>query len=276
MKQIDSKTNEQFKAIKEIVQSASARREKALAWIEGDRLCDAYLTVNRSRPQLQKLAEKKSFAIYSKSRFSQAKDILSASEIESAWVLDDGLFAQLSDVQTPSGRALLISTDPWSATDGLTEIGPKEDLVILDRVSDPGNAGTLMRTAAAAGVKHIFCTPGTVDYWSPKVLRSGMGAHFAMQTLAVVDPQKLLEFVSGSRRLLITAQTEGATSLYSEKLDLRAPLTWVFGQEGSGVDEIFLKRGNAVWIPQNESVESLNVSAAAAICLFEAYRRRML
>lgn len=276
MKQIDSKTNEQFKAIKEIVQSASARREEALAWIEGDRLCDAYLAANRSRPQLQKPAEKKSFAIYSKSRFLQAKDTLSASEIESAWVLDDGLFAQLSDVQTPSGRALLIPTDTWSATDGLTEIGPKEDLVILDRVSDPGNAGTLMRTAAAAGVKRIFCTPGTVDYWSPKALRSGMGAHFVMQTLAVAEPQKLLESLKKGRRLLVTAQTASATSLYSEKLDLRAPLAWVFGQEGGGVDEIFLKAGTAVWIPQNESVESLNVSAAAAICLFETYRRRTL
>lgn len=276
MKRIDSKTNEQFKAIKEIVQSAGARREKALAWIEGDRLCDAYLSVNRSPFELQKPAEKKLFAIYSKSRFSQVEETLSAAEIEAIWVLDDGLFAQLSDVQTPSGRALLIPTDPWSAADDPPEIGAKEDLVILDRVSDPGNAGTLLRTAAAAGVKHIFCTPGTVDYWSPKVLRSGMGAHFAMQTLAVVDPQKLLEFISAGRRLLVTAQTESAISLYSEKLDLRLPLAWVFGQEGGGVDEIFLKAGTAVWIPQNESVESLNVSAAAAICLFEAYRRRTL
>ncbi len=274
MKRIDSKANEQFKAIKEIVQSANARREKALAWIEGDRLCDAYLAANRSPFKLQKPAEKKLFAIYSKSRFSQLEDTLSSAEIEAAWVLDDGLFAQVSDVQTPSGRALLIPTDRWSPADGLTEIGPKEDLVILDRVSDPGNAGTLMRTAAAAGVKHLFCTPGTVDCWSPKVLRSAMGAHFAIQTLAVVDPQKLLEFISLGRKLLVTAQTAGAVSLFSERLDLTSSLAWVFGQEASGVDEIFLKAGTSVWIPQNESVESLNVSAAAAICLFEAYRRR--
>lgn len=140
----------------------------------------------------------------------------------------------------------------------------------LDRVQDPGNVGTLLRTAAAAGVTHAYLSPQCAAAWSPRVLRSAQGAHFVMMIHEQVD---LCEAV---RRLDVplfaTALDDDSVSLF--ECDLPASCAWLFGNEGQGITpELLARADQRVHIPQSASVESLNVGVAAGICLFEQRRR---
>lgn len=141
----------------------------------------------------------------------------------------------------------------------------------LDRVQDPGNVGTLLRIAAAAGIKHVYLSSGCASAWSSKVLRAGQGAHFALSIYEHVD--LVAESTTLAIPLLATALVD-ARPLY--ELALPAQCVWVFGNEGQGVDPRLLDAATArVYIPQEERVESLNVAAAAAICLFEQRRQQL-
>jgi TrmH family RNA methyltransferase len=146
------------------------------------------------------------------------------------------------------------------------------DTVVLDAIQDSGNVGTIMRTALAAGYKRILCTVGTASIWSSKVLRAAMGAHLSLEIEEMIEPKTLIE--QTSHHIYATALDESAKNLYHLGDALLETHTFVFGNEGQGVSPIFLERSTKIFIPQEASVESLNVSAAAAICLFEARRIR--
>lgn len=144
-----------------------------------------------------------------------------------------------------------------------------ENCLWLDRVQDPGNMGTLLRTAAAAGMQRVFASSGCVAAWSPKVLRSAQGAHFA---LAIHENQ---DFSQLRKRLdipMVVTALDGTGSLYETSLPRHA--AWVFGNEGRGVEAALIDAADLrVSIPQSRAVESLNVAVAAGICLFEQRRR---
>nr|WP_231389304.1 RNA methyltransferase [Neisseria meningitidis] len=146
------------------------------------------------------------------------------------------------------------------------------DCVVLDGVQDPGNVGTVLRSAAAAGVGTVVLGRGCADAWSPKVLRAGMGAHF----LSGIYPQADLEIwlARYKGRVFATAlREEKQAVLYGE--DLCGPTAWVFGNEGAGVGKAVLDRADkCVRIPMHDATESLNVAMAATICLFEQMRQR--
>ena len=144
---------------------------------------------------------------------------------------------------------------------------------MLDRVQDPGNVGAILRTAAAAGVQTLLTTPGTAACWAPKVLRAGMGGHFVLDIVENVAPEALQALAA----YLPLAGTvlQGGQSLYGT--DLRSPLAWVFGNEGEGIAPALQERlGLRLTIPQEAGVESLNVAASAAVCLFEQRRQRLV
>lgn len=181
--------------------------------------------------------------------------------------LPGALFSQVSPVDTPSGILALIDV-PRSA-------GPSKVLtdtvVVLDGVQDPGNLGTILRTAAAAGVADVLLTEGCAQAWSPKALRAGMGAHFALRVREQADALTLLEGFPGPK--LATALGPKARSLYDTELD--RPVAWMFGAEGQGLSRPLLETADGlVIIPMAAGIESLNVGAAAAICLFEQRRQR--
>jgi TrmH family RNA methyltransferase len=143
--------------------------------------------------------------------------------------------------------------------------------LILDGVQDAGNVGSMMRTAAAAGLSYVVCLKGTAQAWSPKVLRAAMGAHrhlkiFEAWSLNMVREKIQLPLIATS---LISDQ-----DLYDLGDDLLDPHAWVFGNEGGGVDPELLAISRSVLIPQDPRIESLNVGAAAAVCLFEMRRVR--
>jgi len=183
-----------------------------------------------------------------------------------AVVLEDRLFDRASSVEHGAGLLAIVGL-PCAPLPGHLH----DDAVYLDRVQDPGNVGTVLRSCAAAGVRRVLCAPGTAACWSPKVLRAAMGAHFALEIHEGIDPAEL----QAHCRITPIATDAGAPrSLYDS--DLRAPMLWLFGNEGQGLDPALRAwtRAQRVSIPQTDAVESLNVGVAAALCLYEQWRQR--
>ncbi len=180
-------------------------------------------------------------------------------------MLERGLFAEIE--QTPSTSGLLaLSSIP-------DHVAARQDgfCLLLEGVQDPGNVGSILRTAAAAGVDQVWLTPGCADIWSPKVLRAGMGAHFRLQLIERVTLEQLLPEFRGE---IAVTTLEAASPLYDT--DMRGNLVLALGSEGGGVSESLLAQASRrLHIPMTDAVESLNVAAAAAICLFESRRQRM-
>ncbi|MEG0820349.1 MAG: RNA methyltransferase [Burkholderiaceae bacterium] len=145
------------------------------------------------------------------------------------------------------------------------------DAVYLAGLQEPGNVGTLIRTAAAAGVRHVLASAETAYVWSPKVLRAGMGAHFAVQIHEGVAPESIGHAFAAER---LAADATGGRDLYAEDWG-QGPTVWMLGSEGAGLSPAALAVAQRrLFIPIDSAVESLNVGAAAAICLFEQRRRR--
>lgn len=144
--------------------------------------------------------------------------------------------------------------------------------IMLDDVQDPGNLGTILRTAAAADVRAVFLSRGCVDAYSPKVLRAGMGAHFVLDIHEGVD---LVEVLGNWRGLKVATHLEGSVSLYSQSL--QGDVAFVFGNEGAGISPPVLAATDVkVRIPMPGHAESLNVAMAATVCLFERVRQGQL
>jgi RNA methyltransferase, TrmH family len=178
--------------------------------------------------------------------------------------LADGLFRDISGVATPVGvlAVIAIPEEPTGPILG--------SCVILDAVQDAGNVGAILRTAAAAGICDIVLGPGCAGVWSPRVLRAAQGAHFGLRLREQVDIARTLREYAGMS--IATVAREGR-SLFG--LDVGGDVAWVFGNEGAGVStEVAVLANHRATIPLATEVESLNVAAAAAICLFEGVRQR--
>jgi TrmH family RNA methyltransferase len=179
-------------------------------------------------------------------------------------VIADALMRDLGLVDTPSG-IVGVATIPAPAA-----VDAEKDAILLDGVQDPGNVGTLLRTASAAGIGQALLGPGCASAWSPKVLRAGQGAHFVMN---IAEDADLAGFVAGFQGTVAATSLTDAQPLYAA--DLHGPLAWIFGAEGQGVrPELQAAATLRLRIPMPGAVESLNVAAAAAVCLFEMVRQR--
>ncbi len=149
----------------------------------------------------------------------------------------------------------------------------KGDVVFLDGVQDPGNLGTILRTCLAAGITSVALAKDCAFTWSPKALRAGMGAQFALKIIESSDIAKL-KAETGNQCLVTSLR--GGKDLFSEPWGDKATI-WVFGSEGQGVSKEALSAADKIlYIPINSNTESLNVAAATAVCLFEQKRRRLL
>jgi TrmH family RNA methyltransferase len=182
-----------------------------------------------------------------------------------AFELAPALFDRLSPVQSSVGLILEIAVPFGELTATIAE-----DAIYLDGIQDPGNAGALLRVAAAAGVRCALAAPGTAALWSPRTLRAAQGAHFALKLIEGVTAAMAGRALVGS---WIAAVAHDASPLWTAALPT-GPIGWVLGAEGQGVSEAMLAQcGQRVRVPLAQGVESLNVAAAAAICLFERRRR---
>jgi len=176
------------------------------------------------------------------------------------------LYERLAPVEQGSGLLLALPLPPAA------HLGPfSGDCLYLDGVQDPGNAGAILRTAAAAGVRHVLAGTGTAALWAPKVMRAAMGAHLRLDLHERIEPEALAALLDGP---WIAAVAHGGASLWEQDFGAGA-VGWVLGAEGAGPSPAALAAcRHRVCIPTSNAVESLNVAAAAAVCLFERARRR--
>lgn len=255
---ITSRDNPQYKQLRQLATSAQARRKAGRTLLDGVHLCEAWLQ-HRGLPALCVAGEG--------ARGNPEVAAVIERSGGACIVLPDALFAPLSQVE--HGIALLFVVDtPVSDAQATTRLDTTA--VLLDGLQDPGNLGSILRTAAAAGVPRVYCGQGGVAAWSPKVLRAGMGAHFVLDIVEDVD---LAALMRNARVPVLATSLQADASLYDA--DLAAPAAWLFGQEGRGVSSDLLALATRrLIIPQQPQVESLNVAASVAICLFEQRRQQ--
>lgn len=258
---ITSSGNPTVKQLRKLLTSGKARREADRYVAEGIHLARSFIDT-RQTPLMYALA-------VSASKNPEVAQLAQEFEDTPAQriILADSLFESLAHIHAPVGILIVFSPVQFVSNVG----SATGTTVLLEDVQDPGNIGTILRTAAAVGVHDILLSPGCASPWSPKALRAGMGAQFGMRLRTDAN---LTEHVKASANpVLATTLSPRSQSLY--RLDLRRPVTWLFGNEGQGISEPLLRQVAAhITIPQSESsVESLNVAAAAAVCLYEQYRQ---
>lgn len=243
---ISSRDNPLIKSLRKLSGSSTAYRKQGQVWLEGDHLCRAAL-VRGLQPVL---------AVFSESYWPQVQGNLACSAIKNI-VIPDALLPEISGLESPApmGFVLVLPVEP--------ALSPGVATVILDRVQDAGNVGSILRSAAAFGFSQVLALKGTAALWSPKVLRAGMGAHFGLRLIEGLD---VADLGALTVPVVVTSSHQGAF-LHQQALPM--PCAWAMGHEGQGVrDELMATAALRVRIDQPGGEESLNVAAAAAICLY--------
>ncbi len=250
---IASRDNPLIKQLRALAHGNTAYREQGRIWLDGDHLVRALLA-RGGRPAL---------GVFTPEAWAEADDALRGAAERNLRV-PAALMAGISTLDSPPGMGFV-----W-ALPAAPALQPDAPTVVLDRLQDAGNVGSILRSAAALGFSQVLALKGTAALWSPKVLRSGMGAHFGLHLLEGLDAPALQALTVP---LLVTSSHQGE---WLHRAALPWPCAWVLGHEGQGVSDALVQRANAfVRIAQPGGEESLNVAAAAAICLHASVTARL-
>lgn len=254
MKLIQSRENSFYKELVKLAGSARQRNKSGQTLLDGAHLLSAYLDAGY-RPL---------HVLLSSSANAECAGLLTRLVDVPLTQLDDKLFAELSELKTATGiMALIEISEPTTSAVSFA--------LLLEDIQDPGNLGSMLRTAAAAGCDAVFLSKGCADAWSPRVLRAAMGGHFNLAIHESQDLQSVARTFSGT---LLATSLQATRTLY--ECDLTGPVAFMMGNEGAGLSDDLLRLAtHHVTIPMPGRVESLNVAAASAICLFEAVRQRI-
>ncbi|MFT3821089.1 MAG: RNA methyltransferase [Rubrivivax sp.] len=250
---ITSRANPLLVGLRKLLRDGAAYRRGGSVWLEGEHLCAAALARGMQVRQ----------ALVSETGWTRParRDLARAAAARIA-LLPDALFAELGTLESPADIGFVIDAPAPAVPDAARAT------VVLDRLQDTGNVGSILRSAAALGVAQVLALKGTAALWSPKVLRAGMGAHFALRLAEGLDEDGVLAL---DLPLIGTSSHEGELL---PQAALPQPAAWLLGHEGRGVSPRLTAACKArVRIPQPGGEESLNVAAAAAICFYEGLRR---
>ena len=256
MKSITSRDNPFYKELKHLAGSSQALRKAGRALLDGVHLCQTYLD----------LVGQPVHCIVSEGALGNPEVAAIVARVHASTTsLPDALFGALSQVEHGIHLLFLVETPRPVPPQALSV-----SAVLLDGVQDPGNAGSILRSAGAAGIKQVYCSPGTASIWSPKVLRAAMGAHFVLEIFEHMD---LAALVRAARVPVLATSGYASERIYD--VDLSGPVAWLLGHEGQGVSAALLDLAtHRVAIPHAGAVESLNVAACAAVCFFEQLRQQ--
>jgi TrmH family RNA methyltransferase len=257
MPRITSRDNPRLKEAARLIASSRERRKTGRCVLEGEHVIATYRRIHGS-PEMLLIAE-------------------TALELPAIQALQTAI---------PAARTLVVASSAWAefsqlpaAVGALAVVAtPKPHFeragdfcLLLEDVQDPGNVGSILRSAAAAGVAQVFLSAQCAFAWSPKVLRAGQGAHFHLEIYEDID---LAAWARNYRGRTVATVAEGGESLYAANLS--GPIAIAIGNEGAGLSVALREAASlAATIPMPGRFESLNAAAAAAICLFERVRQRM-
>jgi RNA methyltransferase, TrmH family len=243
---ITSRDNPLVKRLRALATDPAAYRKAGEVWLEGDHLVRALLARGQE-PRLLVFAESEWRRQAHQDPWPKAVRRV---------VLADALMQQVSGLESAARMGCV-----WSLP-AAAPVRSGVATVVLDRLQDPGNVGSVLRSAAAMGFEQVLAIKGTAALWSPKVLRAGMGAHFGLNLVEGLMPADLAGLAVP---LLVTDVHEGE---WVHRARLPWPCAWVLGHEGQGVSaELSAQAVQRLRIAQPGGEESLNVAAAAAICL---------
>lgn len=255
---ITSRDNPLFKSLRKLAQSGRERKKTGLALLDGEHLVMAYLeqvgvpqmllisASGQQRPEIQALLER-----------------MPAVPLT---LMSDALFQEIAPVESPTGILARVQIPQLPLNETV------KFAVFLEAIQDPGNLGSILRSAAAAGAQAAYLSVACADAWSPKVLRGGMGAHFKLPIREGADLPALARTFAGD---VVASSLEANAELFD--LDLTGPVAFVIGNEGAGVSSALQAAATRrTRIPMPGDIESLNAAAAAAICFFERVRQTRL
>lgn len=252
---ITSRENTLFKALRKLAQSGRERKKTGQALLDGPHLIEAYVA-QIGLPQM---------LIVSATGLQRAEIRKLQEQMPSVplVLLNDALFQEIAPVDSPTGILARVAT----------ALLPMEEkihfAVFLEALQDPGNLGSILRSAAAAGAQAAYLSAGCADAWSPRVLRGGMGAHFFLPIREGVDLVTVAGAFTGK---VVVASLQAEADMFD--VDLAGPVAFVIGNEGAGVSPGLQQAAtHRVRIPMPGAMESLNAAAAAAICFFERVRQ---
>lgn len=250
---LGSPDNPVLRRVRRLVHDGNAYRRLGQVWLEGEHLCAAVVAAGWPMP----------ICLVREEAWQEPALRALAQHATRVLRLPQRLFDGLGGLPSPAGIGCLVDLPPAAP------MAPDLNTLILDRVQDAGNVGSVMRSAAALGVPQVLALSGTAALWSPKVVRAAMGAHFSLRLIEGLSEDDL-------QRLplpLVAADAHAPTLLTQSELP--HPCAWVLGHEGQGLSPSLLQRcAQRVRIPQPGGQESLNVAAAAAVCLYESLRQR--
>lgn len=253
IKEITSKENKIFKDCQRLLQK-KFRDQQERYIIEGMNLIE----------EAKENAEQVDFVVI-------RKNINIPSGFENVFVMDEKLFDRIAQTETSQGVMAVVKKKNYSREQLDTLCSGGGNLLILDRLQDPGNIGTIIRTATGAGYKAVVAVKGTADIYSPKVVRSAAGAVFRIPIVLVEDDREVKQLaIALGKKLVVTGFD---TDNYYFDIDLSQNIALVIGNEGNGVSEELMAEADIkVKIPMKNNLESLNASVAAGILMYEAIR----
>ena len=253
MRKITSKDNKIVKLCEQLAQKKH-RDKLALYLIEGENLVEEAV---KNGAEIQTVLVREGYS-----------GKLSGLE-EAAFELDERLFDKLAQTETSQGIIAIVKKPQISRKQFTDDAGG--NFVVLDRLQDPGNIGTILRTADAAGYRLAVVMKGTADVFSPKVVRAATGSLFRMPVVFMDSEEELLEFTRAAGKK--TVATCFDTDLYYYDVNLKENIALIIGNEGNGISETLIASSDLkIKIPMHGNIESLNASVAAGILMYEAVR----
>lgn len=250
---VSSRANPVLAKVRKLATDPAGYRGVGELLLEGEHLCAAWLGHARPVPQ----------AVVSEGGWADPQVRALAGRAEAVFVVADDAMARASALESATTVAFLVA----APSDGELRAGCAT--LVLDRVQDPGNVGNALRSAAAFGIEQVVALSGSVALWSPKAVRAGMGAHFALHLVESARDDDL------DRLGVLLYGTSPHAKARLDDAALAWPCAWVVGSEGQGMSASVARRcAEVLRIAQPGGEESLNVAAAAAICFWESARQR--
>ena len=255
---ITSTSNQQVKRLLQLQKKSKARNEEKVFVVEGLRM-------------FAEVPKKSVERVYiSETLYNKKKQELNLQDFPYE-ILSDNVFERVSDTQTPQGILCVVKQPEYNLQELLKKENPH--FVVLDNLQDPGNLGTIVRTAAGAGVDAVFMSKDCVDIYNPKTIRSTMGSIYRVPFIYIEDIPNLLDVFKQNGIQSYAAHLDGENAYDQE--NYKEGTAILIGNEGNGLREEVWKHADIlVRIPMCGQVESLNAAIAASVLMFEVFRQR--